>query len=272
MSTKKEPTADFELMTPAKASEILKNNKKNRHMRGRLLDHYVRQIQDGAWETNGEAVQLAHNGNLLNGQHRLEAIVKANKSVKLLVVRGLDESVRSTIDIGHGRSVGDVLKMEGIEATYGSRLAAAVAIVLKFRKGKFIDTKQRMTPREAMDFIASNKDIQKSLHMVVNQRYQLCMPSVIVACHFLFSRIDRYKAEDFFDKFATGKNLGSHSPILKIRGQMERMRAEKFSRRANAKPFLYLMCAAFDDFIHNRRIDGYYKFTANSLIELPKAK
>ena len=74
---------------------------------------YAADMGDGHWQFNGEAVKFAGDGSLLDGQHRLAAIIEADVVLPLLVVRGLASSAQETVDGGAKRKFSDVLKLRG---------------------------------------------------------------------------------------------------------------------------------------------------------------
>lgn len=273
--SKSKITADIENISPAEAKKMLGKNDNNRHLREKLVNHYVRQIQNNAWEINGETIKVAQDGLLLDGQHRLSAIVKSGKSVEFLVVRGLPKSVMPTIDIGRSRTVGDHLKMQGVSSGSPSRLAATVNICTKFKSGKYVDGRDRLTPVEAISYLDANKGLYLSEKYYVQNSAlasTLLQGSVFVACHYIFCKIDKFKAEEFFEKLITGENLGGTSPILKLRTQLHTMKADAGRRRSNKRMFVYYMVAAFTAYLEGRRVDGSFKFTQNAVIELPKKR
>lgn len=271
--SKKEPTANFETITPQMAKKWLEKNPNNRNLSQRSLNHYIRQIEEGQWVTNGDAIRFQDNDNLMDGQHRLEAIVHTGKPMKCLIVRGLPKEAMPTIDTGRGRTVADHLKLQHkYNVNSYTATAAAIGIIWRFRNGIYVDTKERLTPAEAIAFIEQNPGILKSAELNANKDLtRILMPSISISTHYLFSRIDKFKCQEFFDRLTAGHDLGKTSPILKLRTEMLGMRSSEKRRGAiNQRTFLYYTISAFDAFLHGRRIDGFEKMTAKTVIELPK--
>lgn len=84
-----EPTAVVIDVTPELARVWLRANTRNRNTRERAVTEYARDMVAGHWNLNGEAIKFAYDGSLLDGQHRLRAVIEADATVQMLVVVGL---------------------------------------------------------------------------------------------------------------------------------------------------------------------------------------
>jgi hypothetical protein len=96
----------IEQVTPAMATRWLEANTRNRPVQQRRVDQYTRDMQAGNWYLSNDAVAFSTTGQLLNGQHRLWAIIESERTVQLLVVRDLPEESRAVMDLGQKRTAG----------------------------------------------------------------------------------------------------------------------------------------------------------------------
>ena len=105
------PTTTMEmiLVTPAVALNFLTNNRKNRTIRRQRVLQYARSMEHGRWMHTGEPIMFDTDGNLINGQHRLIAIVLSGKSIWMFVCDDLPSDVRTVIDGNKPRSAADLL-------------------------------------------------------------------------------------------------------------------------------------------------------------------
>lgn len=127
-------TFGIETITPQEAERILKESAKafadasggfkQRNIREATVNAYAEDIAAGRWKENGETIKFDTEGRLIDGQHRLSAVVKANVSCQFFVVRGLDNSVMDTIDYGMKRSIENALQFQC--KSYESGAAAVV--------------------------------------------------------------------------------------------------------------------------------------------------
>lgn len=110
-------------VTPEMASEMLRKNEGNRKITPSASNFLVKQMQQGKWRFTADAIQFSDTGRLLDGQHRLDAVVKSGTTQKFLVAYGVPDDHQSVIDTGKNRSAGDVLFMHGI---HNHTIAAAL--------------------------------------------------------------------------------------------------------------------------------------------------
>ncbi|MCP3921298.1 MAG: hypothetical protein GY714_01805 [Desulfobacterales bacterium] len=103
-----------EKITPTKAKAILEKNEDNRKLSIKRVKDFAVVMKEGGWkEDNGETVTIDKLNNLLNGQHRLNAIVESGVSINIWVARGAEPEVKNSIDTGKARSVADIFSLNG---------------------------------------------------------------------------------------------------------------------------------------------------------------
>lgn len=103
----------LEMISPSMAERWLKVNLKNRRMKPHSVAMYAADMANGDWQWNGSAIVFDEDGGLIDGQNRLQAIIRSDKSIVSMVVRGLPRLRQRTIDTGSKRSVADDLKIAG---------------------------------------------------------------------------------------------------------------------------------------------------------------
>ena len=96
---------------------LLDTNNFNRPINHAAIDMYVRQIKSGLWRRTHQGVAFNTYGMLLDGQHRLMAIVNAGVTVPLLVFIEEPEENYEYIDCGRNRSNLDIIRMSTRDST-----------------------------------------------------------------------------------------------------------------------------------------------------------
>ena len=145
----------IETITPSIAKEYLSRNMVNRSLNVIRVDSYARTMKAGNWQLNGEAIRFNQNGELIDGQHRLSAIIKANVPVDFVVMSDIDNSV-SVYDRGRNRSVTDELVIEGMDRRLASNQNVAVAKLHYAVQGK---GKCYVSDDEVRDFLTEYDDL-----------------------------------------------------------------------------------------------------------------
>lgn len=85
---------------------------KQRRVRQTTVDCYVKAMKEGRWKMNGETIKFDKEGRLMDGFHRVKAVIKSGMPIDFLVVRGIENEVMDTIDIGLKRSLENALQFQ----------------------------------------------------------------------------------------------------------------------------------------------------------------
>lgn len=97
-------------VTPEMAKRWLeRHNVGNRPIRPGVVKRYVAMMKAGQWVTSPDGIIFGGGDRLLQGQHRLTAIVKSGVTCRMCVTRGVSNEAFKVLDRGAPRSVADVL-------------------------------------------------------------------------------------------------------------------------------------------------------------------
>lgn len=99
----------FEVITPDIASIILEGNDGNRPPRKMQIAKYAATMAAGNWAPSPDGIIISSEGRLLQGQHRLMAVVQSGVSVTMVVWRNVDDIVFKYLDRGVTRTPSDAL-------------------------------------------------------------------------------------------------------------------------------------------------------------------
>lgn len=97
---------------PDTAKNLLEGNYGNRKLSLGVVARFAATMRAGDWVASPEPLIFASNGRLLNGQHRLNAVIASETPQRFLCVFGVDERVFSVLDRGKVRSLADAHAME----------------------------------------------------------------------------------------------------------------------------------------------------------------
>jgi hypothetical protein len=216
------------LITPNDAKRILQKNSMNRKIEERLVNFYCKLMIAGLWkEDTGEAIKIALNGYLLDGQHRLLALIKANISLSFLMVLDLDAEIFAVLDSGKTRSAADVFSISQIE--YGAPIAAGIKkyILLKRSVRNNSEVSKRDSHISSPELLASynaRMAFWKASATMAGGWYskfqRILTPSELIGYYAYFYDISQDEAFTFLDSLCTGTNLDSYDPIKLLREKL----------------------------------------------------
>lgn len=220
------PQVSFEKITPQMAKAYLGENARNRALSVLAVRKYAAIMERGEWDgMNGEGIKFDTDGHLTDGQHRLHAIILADRPVTMMVIRGLRPMAQETIDQGRRRTLSDVLKMRGYR-NY-SKLAVLSRAIVRSRKygfeKAFISSggggKYVYTNGECLQEIERHEDqMREALRLSDGACRVVHVPIVVFStiCYELLD-YDPELAGYFFEQIRTGENLRDGDPVFALR-------------------------------------------------------
>jgi hypothetical protein len=119
-------------LTPEDAAKMLaiSQGHHQRKLRKANIDRLTHAITSGQWRETHQAIALNRDGIVIDGQHRLTAIVAAGMTVRVLIAKDVADETFDVIDTGSVRSPYDVLTLAGIPNA--AKVAAACRLILTY--------------------------------------------------------------------------------------------------------------------------------------------
>lgn len=206
-------------VTPDAAELLLTLNTSNRRVRRARVSRLARAITEGRWLNTGHPVCVSSDGVLIDGQHRLMAIVEAGRAAILSVAFGVDPEAFKVIDTHGVRNTSDALHVIG--ESHSALLAASLRLLFCIENGM---------PRHNLsvdndilvDYLERHSGLRRSCtvgHMVAQNLK--CAPTPMAVAHYLIAQAPQQNAEAvelFFDGVASGLGLTSRrDPIYVLR-------------------------------------------------------
>lgn len=211
-------------VTPIEATEWLSKNEGNRTIRKRHVAMLVREMREGRWTVNGQGIVFADTGRLIDGQHRLEAVVQFGAPVLMMVTTGVKELAYGTLDQGVKRTAGDDLRALGV--SNATQVASTVRLILLWEKG-LSHKNGTLAKSEIADFIIEHPDIADSVKAAYPARKSV-PTSGLSAVHWMGLRSCdpslKARMEVFMRGLETGADLTAGSPILTLRNSGQTIR------------------------------------------------
>ena len=138
-------------VTPDLARYYLSHNSVNRCLSNDRVLRYAADIKAGKWKPNElEPIGFDFNGNLIQGQHRLNAVLVANVPQDFYIVENQDPCIMAVLDTGKSRTAGDVLRIFNIENS--NKISAGIKLRYRIEAGIFSNSGN-------VNYILTNQDV-----------------------------------------------------------------------------------------------------------------
>lgn len=251
-------------VTPELAQKWLLQNLKNRNLRKGVVAQYGRDMADNNWSINGSTIVFANDGTLIDGQHRLNAIAACEipgASFPTLVVRGIDESAKRTIDGGSKRTMSDRLKIDGTQAS-PTVLASLLRRAHMWDRGVYVNVGgSSPSSAEMYAYLEDNPGALWSSEYAGSVRRRILAPTSVVAiAHWVTSRVSSGDAKWFFDQLVEPTELPTGHAIHALNKKLTAEAAQRVGR-SNETELLAAFVIAWNAYRAGRSI---------SKIQMPK--
>lgn len=209
--TTKGVTTEVVTITPTMADAWLENNLNNRKVARSVVDKYARDMSEGRWKFTGDAIRFDVEGTILDGQHRLMAVVKSGVPLTAVVVYGLPTSTREVIDTGKARTTSDVVGMAGVSNSVRVVGAARMLMIYKLDAWK---NKPTLSSSEILNVVRAHPQLVTSAGTLPNIPRGVPLMAMITT-HYIgkFLLGEAAKADQFYTTLRTGVPAYDGDPI-----------------------------------------------------------
>jgi hypothetical protein len=208
---------------PDDAAELLATNAGNRRLNPRSVQRYASDMAAGRWRETGEAIKVGTDGRLLDGQHRLAAIIHSGVTVSMLVICDVDPTAAVSMDQGVSRTMADQLTILGEKNARGK--AAVGRLLYSWDQGRALGSPPARKPSfdEIHDALENWPEHEQAVTMGMTAA--AAFPCRITAAMLglfgtLAMRADEERARAFLRLYRTGAGMDTGHPILHLRNHL----------------------------------------------------
>jgi hypothetical protein len=237
-----EPIFDFVKITPEMAKSYLEQNLHvNRKLRAGVIETMARDMQQGNWRKTHQGIAFDVFGRLVDGQHRLNAIIKADVPVVMMVTRNINPDAFSVIDTGTRRILADNLKALGVPNQ--TMVAALTVKILAYQRGltSILDTRNKdgnfasgryksASREEQIEFFHENRDMLILCAEFGRNTYAASSSNLITGTNIAFLYwLNNMSPEfaEFIRNVVIGINIKEHTTAYHLRRLLEEMKDGK---------------------------------------------
>jgi len=207
-------------VSPLVAEKMLEKNYNNRNVTKSNVTFLSKQMEDGKWLFDGQPIRFDSFGRLLDGQHRLNAIIKSGTTQKFLIVSGIESESFKVMDTGKNRSSGDALSVLGV--SYANSISAGAKKIIKHYKGTHgkNNSGYKITNTDVVNWYEDNKgvvDVAKNCLELSKSFSNVIPSSYLIYLTYVFSDKNVLDAEKFIKELCYGSNSDLKSPSNTLR-------------------------------------------------------
>jgi hypothetical protein len=211
---------------PELAARWLEHNAGNRTISSKHVATLVRAMESGLFRFVADPVRFDGKGRLLDGQHRLTAVIRSKTTQPMLVVAGLESDAQLFMDANRKRSSGDQVKLT-LGVGDSSAYAAITRLLIRWDVEDLNTRVLTPSPPEVVAFIEENRaEVDRAVSMAgrVYSGVGGGSKAVAGATFFMAERKDPVGAHVFWSALASGENLRKGQPEYILRDALIRRR------------------------------------------------
>src|SRR3954447_16063377 len=233
---------------------MLDANTTNRPLSRTVVRAFAEAMSRGDWMVTHQGIAFDINGVLVDGQHRLAAIVEADVPVEMTVFTEVEEGTFDVLDTGKRRNAADVLAIEGEKSS--TMLAAMVRTAWQSQNrpdASWSSGAAAVTNHQIVQTLAANPKLRD--FVAVGERIAAetgMIKSAAGAAAYLVEQANKGKKTqlgEWLDGIVEGAGLAKNDPRLVFRRTMfamARKQAGVVQRRRDTREHVGLYLKAFN--------------------------
>lgn len=228
-------------ITPTMAKHWLENNFSNRPVKQDVIAAYARDMINGTWVATHQGVAFNDRDELIDGQHRLMAIVKSGCTIRMMVTFGLpsviagkEMTTMDCVDRGAPRSVADQLAIQ-----HGMKNASIIAQTA--RSIAALCSNERTRRLSVGHTLEIYRAFQEAIdHVIARRSAEHGLKQAGVLAGFAFAIMSKWNGKAFaggaaaicamYERLVTGEELKDRTAIKHLRAFLTSEEAKLLSR------------------------------------------
>lgn len=249
-------TAEWLRVDTVLAQKWLETMNKNRAVTQAHVIYLSSLMRDGWWEERAaDPIKFDEGDRLMDGQHRLWAIIETGLAFQFLVVRGVPARAMSVFDTGRQRNLKDFLTLNG--EMNAEVLAPAIRLLIIYEEiGQFAATKWLGTKHSiaaGKEYLEANPGLRDAVlgtrriaRLLGNGR------GLWTALQYVTAKIDYEDSKAFFEQLASGNGIGTGSPVGLLRQRL--LKERNVTRKMSTREFSALVLKSWNLFRTGARV------------------
>ena len=203
-------------LTPAAAKILLERNIHNRKISETVVQKYAAEIKAGEWRLTPGGIGFDDHGILVDGQHRLQAIIRANRSAPMLITLGLPTAGQEKVDRHRRRTLFDALYLAGF-ANKRQEVEIATCLTRRLMRSESGVVPSDSLVKQTLECHLEHIRAVIALMKGDNKSRRGLSQASFLAAAVLYHEIDAGKCAEFLEGVRTGTMLTQDHPAMRLR-------------------------------------------------------
>lgn len=245
---------------PQEAAEYLKNMKTQREPKAGPVKRLVATMKEGRWLLTGDPIRFDESGRLIDGGHRLTAVIQSGHAIETVVIRGLSKKVVDFLDqFGVKRQLGQVLADKGL--LHAALLAAMLTWIWRERNG-LLSSGRCVTIHDGLKIMKEEGLEDSDILSVACPRARV-FPAISGSLWaYLGWRLPtlstQERSDNFLQSLCEGAGMERGDPILTLRDQLASRRKSVGATCCASRLVLPFIMMGWEDYLRGvKRIKAY---------------
>lgn len=261
------------VITPAMAANLLTGEHKNRKISDQRVQQYASAMRDGEWQYNpADAICFDIDGKLINGRHRLSAVVQSDTEQEFLLVYDVEPVAQDVMDQGYRRTIGHQLDIDSIP--HPKETAAIARQTILWHEGRVIGgtNARHVTVTQVREWLKTvdTETLELAIQSTfkVRRNYRLAFGPIGAVLYEAYI-LDEGDALEFANKLETQRDIGEKDPIYQLAKYLQRQTV--LNRTHPVYHQLWLMINCWNNWRDGKKIGKIMSpsdFTSNSFPRL----
>lgn len=237
-------TTTTEVITPEIAKAYLATSEGNPRYKKQTVtaqhrvEHYASTMRKGNWTNTGEPIIFDAEGHLIDGHHRLSAVIKSKVPCEFQVTRGVNNFAKRYIDSGQARTDAQRMPEYVPDDLRNDFVSSIVRLYNNTRsKRKDISHSKSMDSTEMGDFICENEETLRTAKQIccrwTKKSLSRNAPFMLSVFEALKAGVDPERLMEFSQVINTNLSTGVEAPEAAqiTRNMLQEMKGTKYSKK-----------------------------------------
>ncbi|WP_020500436.1 hypothetical protein [Sciscionella marina] len=239
-------------ITPQKAETMLEANTSNRPLSKPVVRAFAEAMRRGEWQVTHQGIAFDTNGVLVDGQHRLAAIVAAEQPVEMTVFTEVPADTFDVLDTGKRRNAADVLAIEGEKSSVMlAAMLRTIYLVANRPDVNWSSGSASVTNTQILETLEAHPKAREYVHLGerISAATGMIKSAAGAASYLVDAANKRVDLEDWYEGIIEGAGLRRNDPRLTFRNTMFRMarkEAGQVQHRRESREHVTLYVKAFN--------------------------